>query len=170
MTPSRTRTSADWSPNGQWVVVVWHDDSGRIVLRQFDVSGNPLTGDVVLATGDHSVLVRPTVRHTPTGKIVVAWQENRDDGTSVIHARGFLPNGAPGSDVVSVSLDTTNLKQTMAMQIAPNGKILICWSEREESMIFRIHMTVLEPDLTVSVLDASGFGPNGAQLDRDKAQ
>ena len=127
----RPRVSADADGN---FVVVWRSEnrdgsSLAVVGRRFDRLGNPRGEEFVVNTFTTSVQSYPAVSVDSSGRFVVAWHSNGQDGSGYgIFARRFDAAGTPlGLSEFRVNAHTTGQQGLPAVASAASGDFVVVW-------------------------------------------
>ena len=139
---SEQQVNADWhgeqtdpavavASDGSFIVTRTAADAeaAGVYLRRFDATGVPATGDILVNTytaGDQygsAVAVSPT-----TGKFVVVWQSNGQDGSSWgIYGQQFGATGAKQGGEFSINTSTSGDQSNPAVAMDNAGDFVVAW-------------------------------------------
>jgi len=124
-------------PQGNFVVA-WHafgrDGSGNAVLaRHFDAAGNPLGAEFLVNVTVSGNQERPWVDRDSTGRFVVAWQSEGQDGSSWgVYARRFDAAGNALSNEFKVNTHTAAFQERPVVSLTPDGRFIIVWQSASQ--------------------------------------
>lgn len=150
----QTLPAAAVAPDGSFVVS-W-DSYGQdgqgwgTFLRRFDAEGNPLTGDVQVATSTTFDQVDADVAMHPDGSFVVVWDASdaADGSYRGIFGRRFDSSGTPVDNEFPVNQGTVGDQNDAVVAPASDGGFVVAWESN----------ALLDPyeDLLARRFDSSG--------------
>jgi hypothetical protein len=120
--------------NGDWVAV-WEDDSHgaegvyQIYARGFDAEGCERFHDRVVNTVATGQQLKPAVAADPTGRFVVAWEDNGGDQFYQVKVRGFKADGTQRFSQRTVNTDATGQQRKPAVATDAEGNFVVVWED-----------------------------------------
>ena len=126
-------------PTGRFAVSWQSPSRDAVMMRFFDASGAPASGEVRVNEVYLGTIVEPSLDMAADGSTVVTWESGSSQ--SVV-ARRFAFGGSPLSGTLFVSPSGTGEEPAVAVQA--DGSFVISWSLR-----YRISLSNTEEDYTV---------------------
>ena len=147
------------TPDGGWVTT-WTSVSQTgtaydVYMRQYDSSGNPITGEVMVnttSTGNQMQEQPSTVAVLKDGSYIITWQSNISE-TSVtalttgishgdwdIYARRFSSTGVPLSGEFRINSNTSGAQKDPAILSLTDGGYVVAWQSWLDGNIYDVYM------------------------------
>ncbi|AWI78951.1 hypothetical protein CEW87_05980 [Parazoarcus communis] len=122
-------------------VVSWVSNHGfdkDVYVRRFDATGNPLTGEILVTSGNFDATTgdqfTPSVAMASNGDFVVAWSGNGLADNEGVYARRFSSNGTPKAEgVLTVNTFISNKQVTPSVAMADDGRFVITWMDEGQN-------------------------------------
>jgi hypothetical protein len=157
---------AHWSLTGRWGLntwVMWYDPRGvdRVVARIFDPTGQPLgpvfpVGEVTRIIDDLDAVA---IDVTSSQTAAVWAQLGPSDSTQMdLYVRVFLPDGAPISDVITISDSQTYSEDFPAVNVLPDGAVMVGYLYGRRLVNSQLYVRRVNVDFTLEppvLVDAS---------------
>jgi predicted phosphodiesterase len=129
------RTAA--ASNGNFVTV-WEDDRdgngvGQIYARGFDKDGNARFTEKVVNSVAAGQQHRPAVAMDDLGNFVVVWEDDQNnDGSYDVYARGFNANGSQRFSDRVVNTVTSGQQTDPAIAMDAAGNFVVAWEDDQD--------------------------------------
>ena len=154
--------------NGNFVVV-WQDDNDNndyydIMARGFNANGTQRFADITVNSVASGQQYSPKIAMDPNGNFVVAYEDdNNNNDTYDIKARGFNANGTQRFADFIVNTNHSDNQVHPAIAMSPNGNFVVVWEWQRDNLLgmgyrefyvlargFYSNSTQLFPDMYVS--------------------
>ena len=152
-TTSANQEAANIIPlSGGKFLAIWasehHDGSQHgVVAREFDGSGNALTGEFLVNETTSGFQFGPSGTLLDDGTYVVTWWGAGNGDGNGVFARHFNANNTPIGGEFRVNSETANTQQVPDIAMLGNGEYVIVWESQNQ--------------------DGSGFGIRGQRFSAD---
>ena len=143
---SQSRSTVTWLD--EHVFVVAWTDLFEIFARVFALKANntvtPLTGDIQVNASTPGQQVDPDIVALPGGGFVIAWDDNRLSGNSLIRLQAF--DGLGGKVGQETIVNTTSSNSTGPQLTAlADGRVAVTWTDQESSSDHNVRMQIFDP-------------------------
>jgi hypothetical protein len=137
-------------------VVVWRcedpDLSPGICARRFGSTGAPLGPELRVNTFTAGVQAAPDVAIDESGRFVVVWESNEQDGDQYgVYAQSFDAAGKRVGDEQRVNITTAGRQRRPAVAMAYDGRFVVVWESTDK-------------DGSQEAVVLRRYGPDGAPL------
>jgi hypothetical protein len=160
-------TDADGNFLVAWQSTLQDGSATGIYGRRFLASGEPAQpSDFRVNAYAPNAQSNPMTASDPTGRRVVVWQSNGQDGSGLgIYARRFDPDGAPGPEF-RVNTTTTDSQQYPSVAMDASGNFVVAWmgvgaDGSSHGIVGQRYTAVGDPDEGEFVVNAYTVGTQG---------
>lgn len=124
--------SAAALPDGRFATI-WaranaQGDPVGLIARLFNADGSAAGEEITVNADDNKVSIEPSIDVDASGRFVVAWMGQREDGAYDVLARQFDATGTALGDVLVVSNDDVRWKNGASVAVAPDGRFAVSWN------------------------------------------
>ncbi len=139
------------SDGGFWVT--WHGrgagDRNGVFARRFDAAGTPLANEFLVNNVTKRAQSRPTIAASDDGRILVAWQSRRQDGSGLgVFARLYNNDGTTIGTPFQVNQTTRRLQFRPAVAFTSDGGFAVTWTGRGSGDRWGIFLREYNADAT----------------------
>jgi len=126
---------AAWSDGG--FVVVWYSedqdgDSWGVYAQRFDAAMQPVGGEIQVNDYTVGVQIRPAVAALSSGRFIVVWASEGQDGDSMGVFGKIYDGGTPVTGELLINTYTVGGQTWPDVAVGPNDEVVVVWVSGEQ--------------------------------------